>query len=80
LVDVFILNFGYCLWIGIVDEVCALWIVELLVLLEMFSGWGICIFGVSMGVYDLFSYYNGLVWFYDIVLCVSGLMCYGFVE
>ena len=79
-VDSLASNMGHLLWTGIVEPSRSPSVAELLLSVEMFSGWGIRTLARSMGRYDPLSYHNGSVWPHDTAIAAAGLLRYQHVD
>jgi glycogen debranching enzyme len=73
-------NIGHCLAFGIVPpEQCRL-VVEKLMSLEMFSGWGIRTLSLKNPAFDPYSYHRGSVWTVENASIAEGMSLCGFNE
>lgn len=77
-VDSLTSNIGHCMWSGIVSDEHAGRVVERLMSLEMWNGWGIRTLAADERAYDPMSYHCGTVWPHDGALCAVGMKAYGY--
>jgi glycogen debranching enzyme len=79
-VDSLTSNIGHLLWSGIVDDDKADAVVQHLMSVRLFSGWGVRTMAVGDGGYNPIGYHNGTVWPHDNSLIAQGLYRYGYRE
>ena len=77
-VDSITSNPGHLLWSGILSRDRAGAVVDRLMGVELFGGWGIRTMASGEGGYDPNSYHNGSVWPHDNALISQGLQRYGY--
>ena len=77
-VDSITSNPGHLLWSGILSRDRAGAVVDRLMGVELFGGWGIRTMTSGEGGYDPNSYHNGSVWPHDNALISQGLQRYGY--
>jgi glycogen debranching enzyme len=73
-------NQGHLLWAGAVSDERARAIRDVLMVRDMFSGWGVRTLAESHPAYNPIGYHTGSVWPHDSALIAAGLRRYGFDE
>jgi glycogen debranching enzyme len=71
-------NGGHCLWSGIVPKERAGKVVQRLMALDMWSGWGIRTLSASNPAFNPYNYQTGSVWPHDNAIIALGFKRYGF--
>jgi len=77
-VDSITSNPGHCLMTGIIDDKKAKFIVDRLMKVDMFTGWGIRTMSSKMTAYNPIAYHNGSVWPHDTSIIIIGMNERGF--
>lgn len=73
-------NPGHCLWSGIVPPERGARVVERLMQVDMWSGWGIRTLSADHPAYNPYSYQKGAVWPHDNGLIAEGFRRYGYAQ
>jgi glycogen debranching enzyme len=71
-------NAGHCLWSGIVPRERAKRVVDRLMALDMWTGWGIRTLSARHPSFNPYNYQTGSVWPHDNAIIAMGFKLYGF--